>query len=338
MASVRHKLGYNIRQITKNATTVASLMEEIEKNYKPKGSAVFINLQQKYDSLSLNKCASIVDVATQLRQVRSELLELSLTCTISEPAFVCKFLMGLTDNFRQFISNIFQQYTLIDEAENSAHSFDFAVMLAEREERLMETRVTQDEVARVFMSTDKNSNKNPPDYCSHCKRLYHTSQSCWKLHPELRSKPSKKRKITRDDQEQLHQIMMAITNHKEKSPLSDVWILDSGAEEHVCCRKEDFVHINPAPGQAIVGPRNVKHFAEGRGTVKLECVVKGKTAWLTLTDVLFIPTAGVNLLAVASIQDKGGDVVFRRNGSAQIICPKLIFTAIRKMKDCPVQL
>ncbi|KAI0994036.1 hypothetical protein K3495_g14147 [Podosphaera aphanis] len=182
------------------------------------------------------------------------------------------------------------------------------------------------------MSTDKNSNKNPPDYCSHCKRLYHTSQSCWKLHLELRSKPSKKRKITRDDQEQLHQIMMAITNHKEKSPLSDVWILDSGAEEHVCCRKEDFVHINPAPGQAIVGPGNVKHFAEGRGTVKLECVVKGKTAWLTLTDVLFIPTAGVNLLAVASIQDKGGDVVFRRNGSTQIICPKLTFTASRYRK------
>ncbi|KAI0996839.1 hypothetical protein K3495_g11345 [Podosphaera aphanis] len=156
--------------------------------------------------------------------------------------------------------------------------------------------------------------------------------------------------------------MMAISNHKEKSPLSDFWILDSGAEEHVCCRKEDFVHINPAPGQAIVGPGNVKHSAEGRGTVKLECVVKGKTAWLTLTDVLFIPTAEgrgtvklecvvkgktawltltdvlfiptaeVNLLAVASIQDKGGDVVFRRNGSAQIICPKLTFTASRYRK------
>ena len=118
-AAVRNRCGYNAREEVKKETTVDSLLNKLKKRFRPTGSAVFQQLDRRYQELTLADCKNVMDFAEKLREARAELLELDKSCQIGEPHFVNKFLTGLGPAFDTFLTAFYQSHSLIPERNDA---------------------------------------------------------------------------------------------------------------------------------------------------------------------------------------------------------------------------
>jgi hypothetical protein len=85
---------------------------ELEKRFKPKGSAVFQELDRRYTSLALDQCSGVMNFAERLREAQSELLQLDETCKIGAPQFINMFLTGLGPEYEVFLTAFYQKSQL----------------------------------------------------------------------------------------------------------------------------------------------------------------------------------------------------------------------------------
>ncbi|RKK06432.1 hypothetical protein BFJ65_g18629 [Fusarium oxysporum f. sp. cepae] len=108
--AVLNRLGYNAREQAKNKETVTEMFSELEKRFKPKGSAVFQELDRRYNSLTLDQCSGVMNFAERLREAQSELLQLDETCKIGRPQFINKFLTGLGPEYEVFLTAFYQNH------------------------------------------------------------------------------------------------------------------------------------------------------------------------------------------------------------------------------------
>ena len=87
-----------------------------------------------------------------------------------------------------------------------------------------------------------------------------------------------------------------------QTALSYSYVLDSGASVHACCHKEDFIgKLRPYMGKRINGIGNSQIQPEGVGTIRIRCKNKGRMVWLQLSDVMYCPNFGANLVSVSKL-------------------------------------
>jgi Reverse transcriptase (RNA-dependent DNA polymerase)/GAG-pre-integrase domain len=164
------------------------------------------------------------------------------------------------------------------------------------------------------------------DYCRHCNKYYHTEEKCFVIHPELkkkkRDKKEKKEKAeTQETQEESGEdshpskrkksMNLISTYHLSASyNLADWWAVDSGCEQHMTDNKNHFVEFTPFPTNQhdCGGLGGVTIPAQGKGTVKISVPVGEDEVDVTITDVLYCPGSGVNLLSLSQLLDKGVDI------------------------------
>jgi hypothetical protein len=202
-AAARSRLGYNAREEVKGKAVLDELLLGLEKRFRPTGSAIFQQLDRRYHDLTLAECKGVSDFAEQLQEARNELLELDETCLIGEPHFVNKFLSGLGPSFDIFLTSFYQTHSLIPERDDKkeiatkAVTFETAVIAAEKEEQSQKVR--EEKVAYLAKGGGSGDAKEVP-WCSHCDKAFHTRDSCFTLHPELRrareDKDDRKKKRT----------------------------------------------------------------------------------------------------------------------------------------------
>ncbi|EGU73351.1 hypothetical protein FOXB_16138, partial [Fusarium oxysporum f. sp. conglutinans Fo5176] len=66
--AIRSRLGYNARVFTTGIPTAQGMMSHLETRYRPVGSAIFQELDRRYQELTLDSCASVMEYANKLRQ------------------------------------------------------------------------------------------------------------------------------------------------------------------------------------------------------------------------------------------------------------------------------
>ncbi|KAM4064271.1 GAG-pre-integrase domain-containing protein [Hirsutella rhossiliensis] len=164
------------------------ILQAIEARYKPSGSACFQELDKKYMDLTLDVCTDVMDFAEKLRQARSELLELDVSCQIGEPQFISKFLTGLGPAYEVFLTAFYQQHNLLPKRDlagavkRPAVSFEEAIAAAEHEEQSQKQRGATAGQALAMTRRDRDV-----PVCTHCKRKGHTVDKCFRVHPELKA-------------------------------------------------------------------------------------------------------------------------------------------------------
>lgn len=180
----------------------------LESRYRPAGSAIFQELDRKYQQLNLDSCDSVMQFAEKLRQARAELLEMDRTCQIGEPQFLNKFLCGLGPSYEVFLTAFTQNHNILpvrdpansDIITKPAVTFETAIFAAEQEEQRQKGVTVR--LAQVAAMIAQESSG-----CGHCGRKGHDKPSCWKLHPELTKEHGKKflerrqRKVQRREKE-----------------------------------------------------------------------------------------------------------------------------------------
>jgi len=97
------------------------------------------------------------------------------------------------------------------------------------------------------------------------------------------------------------------------------WIIDSGCSTHMVSSEELLFDIKWESKRVIVpGGRTLNAVGIGRIKGLLEATDEeggGKNIEVSFNDVLLVPNLGRNLLSVAKIVDRGGEVTFNSHGA-----------------------
>ena len=142
---------------------------------------------------------------------------------------------------------------------------------------------------------DKNTRNITVPFCKFCNKNYHTEEECWEKHPELKKNTrrdkgpqSKKRKTgdKEDQEESSHTItLMAIqrtvhslTALQSTLDVSNLWVIDSGCNQHITHNKASFINYTPftSANHSVGGIGGKALQPQGQGTIRLQCVSKGK--------------------------------------------------------------
>ncbi|SCO84419.1 uncharacterized protein FRV6_08546 [Fusarium oxysporum] len=166
--------------------TAQGMISHLESRYRPVGSAIFQELDRRFQELILNSCDSVMEYANKLRQVRAELLEMDKIYQIGEPHFVSEFLCGLGPDYEVFPTAFNQNHNILPIRDpnnrnvilKEAVTFETAISAASQEEDRQ--RGTTARIAYRAMVAQGTP------CCGHCGRKRHDKSTCGKLHPELR--------------------------------------------------------------------------------------------------------------------------------------------------------
>lgn len=166
---------------------------------------------------------------------------------------------------------------------------------------------------------ESNENQKRSKKCDHCKKKGHDKDSCWKKHPELI--PKKFKKTNKKQEKKLSDAkeedsvdsntrfgMAAIAISKPESVAlfartnPSIWLLDQGANEHICANRNlfrKFRHLSGTKISAVGG----NACPLGIGTISIILYTVDNTPYtLVLTDVLYIPTSPGNLLSMSRLE------------------------------------
>jgi hypothetical protein len=128
--------------------------------------------------------------------------------------------------------------------------------------------------------------------CYYCGKVGHTKPYCFKRKRDMQQKQNHPRNGV---------VLMTSQENGIDNEKSEVWILDSGASNHICWNLEAFDVLNKLDVSITVKFANgQKAKAYEYGNVKfLSKLSSQETIMVTLTDVLYIPSAVHNLLSIS---------------------------------------
>jgi len=323
-------------------TRVAAAFELLRARFRPTGSAVFQNLHQEYKNITLDTCKGTVsDFAERLRKAKSELEALDTSVKIAEPFFVDHFLSGLNNNYATFLATFHQTHSLIakrkadNSIETAAVSFEEAVQAAERFEQGLKNHLQTKDFALIAQIPGQRKRKGP---CSFCKHQGHEVNDCYKKFPHLREiwkrSDAGKAWLARKAKTQAAQTpMVGGLAHQRPLPefeeggfgfmasqgphaLLSNWALDTGCSRHISSERSAFLpeSLQPYTGPPMVGLGGASQQSMMVGTIQLIICVDGEPKRLRLSDALYSPTAGCNLVSVSQLQKRGAIVNFTPTG------------------------
>ena len=143
-------------------------------------------------------------------------------------------------------------------------------------------------------SASEGSKDKPSNFrCYKCNGIGHLRRDC---------KKKKQGDSTSKNGSKDEAFVCVALNVEEK----DVWIVDSGATDHVTHHDEWFVSFERfmSPVKIHIGDKSTMD-AIGKGSIKFEALVDEKWTSCRMENVLYVPTARRNLFSVTSALDKG---------------------------------
>lgn len=129
-------------------------------------------------------------------------------------------------------------------------------------------RVGQDKknITSTALSAQKNPKSKP--ICIHCGKV-HKSENFWQKYPEKRPgarySSTPENSLNTDSSQPSNGVAFLSQKNIEKS---DSWILDSGATQHMCNDKSQFLNFEPS-STTITIANNSKMDGAGRGDIKI---------------------------------------------------------------------
>lgn len=189
VAIVRCSLGFLLLQRTKDMKTLVEVMDEVDTWFQGYKSLAFRVLNDEYDNLTLEGCASVAEYADNLGELWAKIGQLDKSCKIGKPFLTLKFLRGLGENYETFNALFSINHSLLSEYKDGklikrAVTFREAVDAAKLQEWVLKQEQGDPGVTSV----------RSREACQNCHKPGHQKGGCWFLHPELRTKARNRRR------------------------------------------------------------------------------------------------------------------------------------------------
>jgi hypothetical protein len=372
VAAIKNRLGYNCRNMVeksvKDNETVDNVITSAWNHFRPKGSAHFQQLDQKYHELCLENCTSIMHFADELQKARTALLELDESCAIGHPQFINKFLTGLGPSYSVFLTAFCQNYNILPERDadgviiKQPVSFNETVMKAEQEEQSMKQRESQ-QTAMMARHNGGRTRDKPRDNtkerptCPTCNRTGHNAEECWKTHPNLKKRfyanldKKNKRPRTEDsnqDSSDTPQTVMVATDKIFAQGMGymafDNPALSAGLSETAQTLQKIHILDSGASSHTFCQSTKFSHLKPYHGTpingiADTRVMPQGIGTYkintqasgvVVLRQSLLIPDACVNLVSVSALETEGATITFNHGKAIITQGKQTIMTATRK--------
>jgi hypothetical protein len=247
------------------------------------------------------RCEEGTSVEEHIRTLRSYQEELhSLGEEINDSEFSIILLTSLPDSWNNYISSI-DTTTLTNAPKLIARILEH--------DRRMQIQ-NHDDTALTARNGKKKFNPNIT--CYGCGKRGHVLPDCRsgdKTGNLKRDRFNRKGSNTTRAHEATDDFAFSGTDMALTSLSSESWLADSACTSHISRRRDVFVTYIATPGHKITGFGNVDGL--GRGTIKLESTVDGKTFPITLKDVVHAPDAPHNLISIGRATDANMHILFK---------------------------
>ena len=304
---------------TRQVKKPKDLWDKLKALYEPKGfSSDFLICKDLFDT-TLTKCGgSIEKYLNKLVRLTDDLEARKIT--IPKKVIVAWALNHLTPEYEQTVAVISQSF------RSNKKEIDMDTLFTQLldESRRLKSRDSTKETALAVKSGPNKSTERPK--CTHCKKKGHEESKCWKKHPEKKPKKpnSKDKSQQKDDVEDNEEVTLIssaeLAFHNDNEEESVNWILDSGATSHICSNRALFSTIEPYTVPLRWGTASQIQ-TTGKGTIKIKFDSTQQT--VKITDCLYVPEIGVNLLSIGALDSKGLKAEFG-SGSVQISTQKRV--------------
>ena len=291
-----------------------------------------LTTRRRFYSVKMDSSEKAIAFISRVRQLASDCKAMGVDIDDTEIAMT--ILCGLPDKYEHLI-------VAIDAAtDDETLTMEFVKSrLLQEEQRILDRgniKPGRDAALMNLKSAEESELKTPE--CNYCRKKGHTEQRCWQKYPHMRPNRSQQKRsglvansnVAPPDYEEEPEsdIMICLTadsssDSNKRASRAD-WIIDSGATAHICNDKSMFATLNRIdPIDINIGDKSSVH-AVGRGSIKLMLSVAGRARPCILSNVVFAPKMGYNMLSVPIMSRSGHKTVFEENTCSITKCGKIL--------------
>ncbi|MBW0546259.1 hypothetical protein O181_085974 [Austropuccinia psidii MF-1] len=144
--------------------------------------------------------------------------------------------------------------------------------------------------------------------CFNCGKKGHISKNCRLRNNNTYDRNAQAKLAENDKEEEPTIAFVATTNGDGLCSLvaknNKTTILDSGANDHMFTKEEDFTDLRPSLGGVQIGQEGVKIPVKGRG----EVVKFSKGNRIVFKEAIYVPDLPYNLVSLSQIWKRNGDL------------------------------
>jgi hypothetical protein len=283
---------------TRGINDALTLWERLKALYEPKGfSSEFLTCKDLF-STTLAKCGSSMEAyLTKVKRLTDDLASRNLA--IPNKVIAAYTLNNLTPEYENTVAIISQTY------RSETGDIDLIMLFSQLVDE--SRRIRAKEPIEMALNTaqkqpmvKKDAVKKDQPKCSYCHRKGHTEEKCWTKDPSLKPKQNLNKKVFNQNSE-----VSLISDEQALSAIGltpeSTWILDSAATSHICAYKDQFLTIQPCEKYLNWGKAQ-RIRVNYIGEISLKFSSTGQR--VRLTNVLFVPELGVNLLSTGKLIGK----------------------------------
>jgi len=300
---------------TQHETLVNRLVETLRNLYAPVGFSADFLLCKELFTTSLANSSNMESYLNRIKRVHDELTNRSLA--IPNKVIAAYTLNGLGKEYDYLASMLSQSYRSNQEIELSSM---FSQLLDEsRRINASKNRPNQPmEDVEMAMNSHNGNAKPKKAKCGYCNKPGHAEPNCFAKYPEKRPKKATPRGKQRSYQSEevftcIEQAYIAEVGYN-----SSIWHLDSGATKHICADIRLFSELEAYDTTLKWGSASAIHVTQ-KGNIRLKFT--STNVIISLSDVLFVPKLGINLLSVGQLVNKDASILssqskttIKRNG------------------------
>jgi hypothetical protein len=293
--------------IIQNVKTPKEALEKLATYYQNPGPSNKLFLRQKLTQCKLEENESIMEFINKIQKLKMQLEQIGSNVTDEE--VLLTVFNGLPEKYRSVVTALqcFNNLTLDMVTSRLLHEELRLNQHQEHEDKALFSRSSKRNGRRNKPKTDHR--RNPEVKCWNCGEKGHIKKDC--------------KKGTYHRQANYVELFMA---SKEKQLKESVWILDSGATQHMCCKKELFQELNDIrPINVYLGDNSCIN-ALGKGIVRFKMKDRNNKEVVTmLRDVLYVPSLTKNLFSIPKATEVGAkfeieeDKVLVKNSKNHIV-------------------
>lgn len=294
-----------------SCSTSAEMWRKLLSVYEQKTETSIHIVQQKFFQYKYDKANDMSVFLSKIQELQCQLRQMGEE--ISEKLIITKILMSLPEEYKHFISAwesasddkqtldnlvarlLMEEERLKDKSEETASSSSSAFAVKNKKPgkcfKCGKIGHFQSECANVKKNCDESDNNK----CFYCGKVGHYQSQCW----FKKNKNNNKRNNVKKSN------AFVVSNTEYEKYQESEWLVDSGADEHMCCDRSLFMHFTNCSQKTVTVGNGVQISVLGYGQMAVK--VKNGDEWIdtTISNVLFVPDLKINLFSVNRATDNG---------------------------------